>query len=53
MLDFAPSAALEWIDLSDNKIQKIENVGRNPILRQLYLDKTKYLLLKISKTTST
>ena len=39
MLDFAPSAALEWIDLSDNKIQKIENVGRNPYLRQLYLDK--------------
>ncbi len=39
MLDFEPSAALEWVDLSDNKIQKIDNLGTNPYLRQLYIDK--------------
>jgi Leucine-rich repeat (LRR) protein len=39
MLDFAPSAALEWVDLSDNQITLIDNVGKNPYLRQLYLDK--------------
>jgi Leucine-rich repeat (LRR) protein len=39
MLDFSPSAALEWVDLSDNKIKQIENAGSNRYLRQLYLDK--------------
>jgi Leucine-rich repeat (LRR) protein len=39
MLDFDPPAALEWVDLSDNQISKIDNVARNPYLRQLFLDK--------------
>jgi Leucine-rich repeat (LRR) protein len=39
MLDFDPPAALEWVDLSDNKISKIENMAKNPYLRQLFLDK--------------
>ena len=39
MLDFDPPAALEWVDLSDNQISKIENVNKNPYLRQLFLDK--------------
>lgn len=33
LLDFEPSAALEWVDLSNNQISKIENVARNPYLR--------------------
>ena len=39
MLDFDPPAALEWVDLSDNQISKIDNVAKNPYLRQLFLDK--------------
>lgn len=38
MLDFDPPAALDWVDLSNNKISKIENVAKNPYLRQLFLD---------------
>jgi protein phosphatase 1 regulatory subunit 7 len=39
MLDFAPSASLEWIDLSENQIKFIENVDKNLYLRHLYLDR--------------
>lgn len=39
MLDFDPPAALEWADLSDNQITRIENVDKNPYLRSLFLDK--------------
>lgn len=39
MLDFDPPAALEWVDLSDNQITRIENVDKNPYLRSLFLDK--------------
>ncbi len=41
MLDFDPPAALDWVDLSDNQISKIENVSKNPYLRQVFLDKNK------------
>lgn len=38
MLDFAPPASLEWVDLSNNRISKIENVVQNQYLRCLFLE---------------
>lgn len=38
MLDFAPPANLEWVDLSKNQICKIEHLKQNPYLKYLFLD---------------
>ena len=39
MLDFAPPANLEWVDLSVNHIEEIQNVSTNKYLKHLYLDR--------------
>lgn len=46
MLDFDPPAALEWVDLSDNQITCVDNVARNPYLRQLFLDKNRIVTIE-------
>ena len=38
MLDFEPPACLDWVDYSHNCITKIENVNKNPYMKELYLD---------------
>lgn len=38
MLDFEPPACLDWVDYSHNYIEKIENVNKNPYMKELYLD---------------
>jgi hypothetical protein len=41
MLDFDPPACLDWVDYSQNLIEKIENVHLNQYLKELYLDGNK------------